>query len=107
VAPNQTGPNSQRGDNASASPKKAAVDPRWFQLPVKVAFWGDNDFSPCYFDLENKTLYRWKGVVLRSEQLPMAYTSVPSGLSLFDVKQFIFSVVPVEALVKYRESNGE
>jgi hypothetical protein len=46
--------------------------PRVFELPVKIAFLTDDQFSPCYFDLKNKTLYRWKGVVLQREQVPNA-----------------------------------
>jgi len=83
--------------------EKRAQEPRVFTLLVRITFFGENDFSPCYYDPQNRTLYRWRGVVLRWEQAPEAYrkqkvvTLTPMGLS----------VVPVEAPVNYREVNGK
>jgi hypothetical protein len=106
LAPGAVGPDSRAGDTAPSA-RKTAMDPLLFELPVKVAFWGDDEFSPCYLDLEHKTLYRWKDVVLRSAQVPTPYKTVPSGTRVLNVKPGDFSVVPIEAPVKYRESNGE
>jgi hypothetical protein len=97
----------QGGVNGSSSHEKGVVDQHVFDLPGQVAFWGGDEFSPCYVDLDRKILYRWRGVVLRGGQVPAAYRSLPSRLALLDVKKFDFAIVPFEAPVKYLQSNGE
>jgi uncharacterized protein involved in tolerance to divalent cations len=99
----------KRAAEKKAAEKKAAEerarDPRVFQLRVWVTTFGENEFSPCYYDPENKSLYRWKGVVLQSEQLPYPYKT--RKMVLGDVRALPLLVVPIEAPVKYRKVNGE
>lgn len=77
-----------------------------FALPMEIVSIGDNHFRPCYFDLERKGLYLWKGVVLKYEQVPEQYKGVISGIRMLNAKDFT-DIVTVEALVKYREVDGE
>ena len=83
--------------------KKAA----WaFDLPMKIAFMGGDQFRPCYFDVGNKCLYLWNEVVLRRDQLPEAYTGRISRIRLLYAKNFS-QVVTISPPVKYREINGQ
>jgi hypothetical protein len=91
---------------SSEAVEKKAKAPWELDLPMQIAFLGDDKFSPCYFDLENQTLYLWNGVVLRREQVPDAYKGGISRIEMLDAKNFP-RIVNVEALVKYREINGE
>jgi len=84
--------------------EKPAVDPAVFDLPVQVAMWGREEFSPCYLDVGKKTLYRWKGVRLTREQLPPEYFRVTAAAPVLLAKDF--NVEEVEPPVKYLESDG-
>jgi hypothetical protein len=101
--PEANGNNGQADKRLPGSSKKNATDPQVFELEVRTAFLGDGQFNPYYFDAKKKTLYRWKGVVLRREQIPQAgpYNTMPVLIAKD------FSVVPVEAAVKYRKIDGE
>jgi hypothetical protein len=103
-------PESRRDDQADvkshAPTEKAVTFPSPYEMPMEMVFFGDKQFSPCYVDLPNKVLYRWKDVVLRRDQLPAGYTRAISGLAMFDPKDFA-EVVPINALVKYREIDCE
>lgn len=98
-----------KDDRADITPPAEQVKPlAQFGMPVKVAFFGGDEFSPCFVDFDNKTLYRWKGVYLRGEQLRLTpYAGIPSGIRVIDAKALAFSVVPFEAAVRYLEVNGE
>jgi hypothetical protein len=82
--------------------QKMATALHVFNLPVRIAFFGDDHFSPCFFEFEKNTLYRWKGVMLRREQVPNA--GPLSRIPVLNAKDF--TVLPVEAPVKYLEVSG-
>jgi hypothetical protein len=107
--------NTTKGNRESIRPtEQGRTDPRIFALPVEFVMFAKDQFSPCYVDPENKTLYRWKGVVLGIDQLPprgpynnypifVAYdrSDVSAGLIVKD-----YALVPVEVPVKYRVTNN-
>lgn len=83
-------------------PTPTVTDPAVHRLPVYVAYFGDDEFGPCYVDHEKQILHRWKGVVLRREQLKETpYATVPSGLRVLVAKNF--TVASVEPIVSYRQ----
>jgi hypothetical protein len=87
------------------SKEKPAVDTTVFSLPMQVAFFGEGEFSPCYVDFETKTLHRCRDVILQSHQFrKTAYYGRISGIEFLDPKDF--SVVSVEAPLRYREVEG-
>ncbi|HEY7428205.1 MAG TPA: hypothetical protein VH682_28485 [Gemmataceae bacterium] len=92
--------NEQTNHQSVASTEQRATAQRVFELPMQVAYLGDDESSPCYVDRDNKILYRWKGVILHREQmLQTPYAGVPSRIRVLQAKDF--SVVPIEAPVKY------
>ncbi len=103
-------PESRRDDQADimshAPTEKAVTFPSPYEMPMGMVFFGDDQFSPCYVDLPNKDLYRWEDVVLRRDQLPAAYTGFTLRIKTLDAKDFA-EVVPIKALVKYREMDCE
>ena len=104
MVPEGKSSNGQASNKPSGIPDKPVTVQPVFELPIHVAFLGDDQFFPCYVDLGKNILYRWKGVVLGADQVPDAYGGVPSGLKILTAKNF--TVVPVEAPVKYREFDG-
>jgi len=91
---------SQENKTPSGLAEKADTTPAVSELPTVCAFMGDGEFSPCFLDEEKNTLYRWKGVVLRIEQIrKTAYGGVPSGISLLNAKDF--TVKEFDAPVNY------
>ena len=90
---------------APVPPGKPSMEQTVFELPTRVTFFGEDEFSPCFLDQEKKILYRWKGVVLRREQLlDTPYGTVPSGIRVLEPEDF--TVKSVEAPVRYREVDG-
>ena len=73
-----------------------------FKLEVRMAGFADGFFSPCYFDFEKQTLYRWKGVFLLREQ--MRYAGPQSRLLVLDAAKF--KVLSIDVPVRYREVDG-
>jgi hypothetical protein len=104
LVPERTVSNDQANNVSSPPSEKPATVQAVFEFPVHVASLGDGQFCPCYIDLSKNILYAWKGVVLRIGQVPDAYDGVPSGIKILNAKDF--TVVPVAALVKYREFDG-
>jgi hypothetical protein len=101
--------------NPSHPIEKGINQPHVFSLPVVYVLFDNDKISPCFVDAEKKTLYRWKGVVLRPNQLPprgpynyfplyVAYDhpNVSAGLVVKD-----YAVLPVEAPVKYRVTDSD
>ena len=83
------------------SPKAAQ---QVFYLDTGMAVFGANENSPCYVNVETNTLYRWKGVVLRDDQLKQTpYDAFPSGIACLNPKEC--KVVPVEAPIKYWQTS--
>ncbi len=110
LLPNESPPNCQESKTVPPSNGNRVLDPRVFELDTVIFFGGDADqYNPCYYDEANKTLYLWKGVVLRErQQIPREFLSFPSGLPIFDVKDCPdFPIVLVEPPVRYLESNGQ
>lgn len=81
--------------------EKRAQEPRVYQLPVRITVFGENDHRPSYSDRENKSLYAWKGVVLRSDQIPKAYDKIPMFVTQGCTIGF------ADPPVNYREVNGQ
>jgi hypothetical protein len=102
TAPKGNSTNTDASNKSSGPTQKTPIPPSVFGLPVQIAFFGDNQFSPCYVDLDKMTLYRWRGVVLRRDEVPN--TGAKMGILVLDAKDF--SVVAFEAPVKYLESEG-
>ncbi len=101
------GSNSDGQENKmpSGPTEKAAMTPVVFELPTRVAVMGEDEYSPCYFDVKKMILYRWKGVILRDEQIRQTgYVGFPSGIRMLEAKDF--SVTSVEAPVKYWQTDG-
>lgn len=95
------------GDSAQPDTKPPTIAEKVvYDLPVRVAFFGDDEFGPGYVDLETKTFHHWKGVVLTREQLMVtAYGRISGRIGVLDTKDF--TVATVEAPVKYLDIGGQ
>lgn len=106
IAPNGEIQVPHAADKPSVPIDQIVKESRFVDLQVQVAFFGDDEFSPCYCDPAKKSLSRWKDVVLHREQLlKTPYAGVPSGVRVVIAKDF--SVLEVEPPVRYRETNGQ
>lgn len=90
---------------SSVSAEKRAIDPAVYALPVNFGTLNGGKFSVCYVDTNTMTLYPWKAVALRYEQLSEGDRSPLGGRRPLDEKAFT-TVAPIDALVKYRETPG-
>ena len=95
-SPPESSADDQADIKSHAPTAKAVTFPSPYEMPMEMVFFGDDQFSPCYVDLPNKALYRWKDVVLRRDQLPSAYTGFISRIITLDAKDFA-EVLPVNA----------
>lgn len=84
----------EHGDEEDASHTEFVL-----QLPVTIAYFDKDRISPCYLDVDRKTAYCWKGVILRVDQVPRAYTGIPSRVSTIKAKGF--NIESFEAPIKY------